>query len=232
MNGAQVVLKALEREGVQVVFGYPGGAIMPVYDALYDSPIRHILVRHEQAGTHMADAFYRASGRVGVVFATSGPGATNTVTGLATAYMDSSAVVAITGNVSSALIGTDAFQEADIYGITGPVTKHNYLVRNVNDIPRIIKEAFHIAATGRPGPVLIDIPKDVQLTEFTGSWDTLIDLPGYRPTVTGHSRQIRKAAEVIRQAKRPILMVGGGSQAAAEQVSDFAERTTSRSLRR
>lgn len=225
MNGAQVVLKALEREGVQVVFGHPGGAIMPVYDALYDSPIRHILVRHEQAGTHMADAFYRASGKVGVAFATSGPGATNTVTGLATAYMDSSAVVAITGNVPSTLIGTDAFQEADIYGITGPVTKHNYLVRNVNDIPKVIKEAFHIAATGRPGPVLIDIPKDVQLTEFTGSWDTPIDLPGYRPTVTGHAGQIRKAAEAIRQAKRPLLMVGGGGQAAAERVIDFAEHT-------
>ncbi|MBS3968384.1 MAG: biosynthetic-type acetolactate synthase large subunit [Truepera sp.] len=225
MNGAQAVLKGLEREGVQVVFGHPGGAIMPVYDALYDSPIRHILVRHEQAGTHMADAFYRASGKVGVVFATSGPGATNTVTGLATAYMDSSAVVAITGNVSTALIGTDAFQEADIYGITGPVTKHNYLVRHVNDLPRVIKEAFHIAATGRPGPVLIDIPKDVQLAEFTGSWDVPIDLPGYRPTVTGHSGQLRKAAEAIRQAKRPILIVGGGGQAAAEQVSDFAAHT-------
>jgi len=225
MNGAQAVLKALEREGVQVVFGHPGGAIMPVYDALYDSPIRHVLVRHEQAGTHMADAFYRASGKVGVVFATSGPGATNTVTGLATAYMDSSAVVAITGNVPSTLIGTDAFQEADIYGITGPVTKHNYLVRHVNELPKIIKEAFHIAATGRPGPVLIDIPKDVQLAPFTGSWDVPIDLPGYRPTVTGHSGQIRKAAEAIRQAKRPILIVGGGGQAAAEQVSDFAEHT-------
>jgi acetolactate synthase-1/2/3 large subunit len=225
MNGAQAVLKALEREGVQVVFGHPGGAIMPVYDALYDSPIRHVLVRHEQAGTHMADAFYRASGKVGVVLATSGPGATNTVTGLATAYMDSSAVVAITGNVSTALIGTDAFQEADIYGITGPVTKHNYLVRHVNDIPKVIREAFHIAATGRPGPVLIDIPKDVQLTEFTGSWDVVLDLPGYRPTVTGHAGQIRKAAEAIRQAKRPILIVGGGGQAAAEQVSDFAAHT-------
>lgn len=225
MNGAQAVLKALEREGVQVVFGHPGGAIMPVYDALYDSPIRHVLVRHEQAGTHMADAFYRAGGKVGVVLATSGPGATNTVTGLATAYMDSSAVVAITGNVSTGLIGTDAFQEADIYGITGPVTKHNYLVRHVNDIPKVIREAFHIAATGRPGPVLIDIPKDVQLTEFTGSWDVVLDLPGYRPTVTGHAGQIRKAAEAIRQAKRPILIVGGGGQAAAEQVSDFAAHT-------
>ncbi|MEX2501805.1 MAG: biosynthetic-type acetolactate synthase large subunit [Trueperaceae bacterium] len=228
MNGANVLLHALERQGVEIVFGHPGGAIMPVYDALYDANIRHVLVRHEQAGAHAADAFYRASGRPGVVFATSGPGATNLVTGLATAMMDSSAVVAITGNVPTALIGTDAFQEADVYGITGPITKHNYLVKDLNDLPRVVAEAFHIASTGRPGPVLIDIPKDVQTATFEGSerdFDVTIDLPGYRPTVVGHAGQIRKAAQAIRAAERPILMVGGGGQVASEQVMAFAERT-------
>lgn len=225
MKGSEVLLKALEREGVELVFGHPGGAIMPVYDALYDSPIKHILVRHEQAGAHAADAYYRASGRVGVVFATSGPGATNLVTGLATAQMDSSAVVAVTGNVPSSLIGTDAFQEADVYGITGPVTKHNYLVKHVNDIPRVVREAFHIAATGRPGPVLIDIPKDVQNDTFTGTMDVEIDLPGYRPTTVGHPGQIKRAAKALREAQRPIMMVGGGAQASAKEVGDFAAKT-------
>ena len=225
MKGAEVLLKALERHGVDTVFGHPGGAILPVYDALYDSPIKHVLVRHEQAGAHAADAYYRASGRVGVCFATSGPGATNLVTGLATAQMDSSAVVAVTGNVATSLIGTDAFQEADVYGITGPVTKHNYLVKNVDDIPRVVAEAFHIAATGRPGPVLIDLPKEVQQAEFHGSFDVEIDLPGYRPTVTGHAKQVRKAAEAIRAAERPVMMVGGGGQAASDEVMAFARKT-------
>jgi acetolactate synthase I/II/III large subunit len=225
MKGAEVVLKLLEREGVNIVFGHPGGAIMPIYDALYDSPIKHVLVRHEQAGAHMADAFFRASGKVGVCFATSGPGATNLVTGLATAYMDSSAMVAITGNVSTALIGTDAFQEADVYGITLPVTKHNYLVKDINDLPRIIKEAFYIASSGRPGPVLVDIPKDIQQAEFKGSFDAEIDLPGYKPTVAGHAGQIKKAAEAIKNAKRPVMMVGGGAQMASQQVMDFAAKT-------
>jgi acetolactate synthase-1/2/3 large subunit len=226
MKGSEVILKMLEQEGTSIVFGHPGGAIMPVYDALYDSPIKHILVRHEQAGCHAADAYYRASGQVGVVFATSGPGATNLVTGLATAHMDSSAVVAITGNVPTSLIGTDAFQEADVYGITGPVTKHNYLVKDVNDLPKVIHEAFHIASTGRPGPVLIDVPKDVQNAEFTGSLDVgSIDLPGYNPTLVGHAKQIKRAAEAIRAAKQPIMMVGGGGQRAAEQVAAFAEKT-------
>jgi len=200
---------------------------MPVYDAIYDGDVRHVLVRHEQAGAHAADAYYRASGKPGVVSATSGPGATNLVTGLATAMMDSSAVVAITGNVPQQLIGTDAFQEADVYGITNPVTKHNYLVKNVQDLPRVVAEAFHIATTGRPGPVLIDIPKDVQQAEFDGDlddFDVTVDLPGYNPTVVGHAGQIRKAVEAIRNAERPILMVGGGGQAAAEQVAAFAER--------
>lgn len=225
MKGAEVVLQTLEREGVSVVFGHPGGAIMPIYDALYDSPIKHVLVRHEQAGAHAADAYYRASGRVGVCFATSGPGATNLVTGLATAHMDSSAVVAVTGNVPTFLIGTDAFQEADVFGITSPVTKHNYLVKDVNDIPRVVKEAFHIAATGRPGPVLIDIPKDVQQAEFTGTFEVELNLPGYKPTLVGHAGQIKRAAEAIRQAKRPIMMVGGGAQVAAAEVMAFSERT-------
>ena len=219
------MLKALERQGVTTVFGHPGGAIMPIYDALYDSPIQHVLVRHEQAGAHAADAYYRASGRVGVCFATSGPGATNLVTGLATAYMDSSAVVAVTGNVPLSLIGTDAFQEADVTGVTLPVTKHNYLVKDVRDLPRILAEAFHIARTGRPGPVLVDVPKDIQQAAFEGDFDVEIDLPGYRPTVVGNARQIRRAAEAIEAAERPVLMVGGGAQVAAEEVEAFTRLT-------
>jgi len=225
MNGAAAVFRALELQGVTTVFGHPGGAIMPIYDALYDSPIKHVLVRHEQAGAHAADAYYRASGRVGVCFATSGPGATNLVTGLATAYMDSSAMVAITGNVPLPLIGTDAFQEADVTGVTLPVTKHNYLVKNVADLPRVIAEAFHIARTGRPGPVLVDIPKDIQQAPFEGSFEVEIDLPGYRPTVVGNARQIRRAAEAIQAAKRPVMMVGGGAQIAADEVQAFTEMT-------
>lgn len=225
MTGSEVVMKMLERHGVEVIFGHPGGAIMPIYDALYDSPIKHVLVRHEQGGAHMADAYYRASGKTGVCFATSGPGATNLVTGLATAMMDSSAIVAITGNVPSGLIGTDAFQEADVFGITGPVTKHNYLVKNVEDLPRVLSEAFHIASTGRPGPVLVDVPKNVQLAKFEGSLDVVIDLPGYKPTVVGHAGQIHRAAEAIRAAKRPVLIVGGGAQVATREVGELVERT-------
>ncbi|MFN4072136.1 MAG: biosynthetic-type acetolactate synthase large subunit [Thermus sp.] len=225
MKGSEALLKALEKEGVEVIFGHPGGAIMPVYDALYDSPIRHILVRHEQGGVHAATAYARASGRVGVVMATSGPGALNLVTGLADAYMDSTPVVAITGNVPRTLIGTDAFQEADVTGVTMPITKHNYLVQEVNDIPRVVREAFHIASTGRPGPVLIDLPKDVQLSEFTGSFDVELDLPGYKPTTKGHPKQIERALDALEQAERPILMVGGGAQHAHGELLAFAERT-------
>lgn len=226
MNGAEVIIRALERHGVEVAFGHPGGAIMPVYDAIYDGDVRHVLVRHEQAGAHAADAYYRASGKPGVVIATSGPGATNLVTGLATAMMDSSAVVAITGNVPTSLIGTDAFQEADVYGITGPVTKHNFLVKSVQDLPRAIAEAFHIATTGRPGPVLVDVPKDVQQAVFEGDPDAPVevDLPGFQPTWSGHAGQIRKAAEAIRAAEKPVMMVGGGGQVAAPEVMAFAER--------
>ncbi|MGQ9735679.1 MAG: biosynthetic-type acetolactate synthase large subunit [Thermaceae bacterium] len=225
MNGAEALLKAMEMEGVEVIFGVPGGAIMPTYDALYDSPIRHILVRHEQGGVHAATAYARASGRVGVVMATSGPGALNLVTGLADAYMDSTPVVAITGNVPRALIGTDAFQEADVTGVTMPITKHNYQVRDVNDIPRIVKEAFYIVRSGRPGPVLIDFPKDVQLAEFTGSFEVKLDLPGYKPTLKGHPRQIERALEVLERAERPVLMLGGGAQDAHAEALAFAEKT-------
>jgi len=225
MTGSEVVMRLLERHGVEVVFGHPGGAIMPIYDALYDSPIRHVLVRHEQAGAHMADAYYRASGKVGVCFATSGPGATNLVTGLATAMLDSSAVVAITGNVPSGLIGTDAFQEADVYGITGPITKHNFLVKDVSELPRVLTEAFHIATTGRPGPVLVDITKDVQQATFEGSLEAEVDLPGYKPTLVGHAGQVKRAAEAVRAAERPLMIVGGGAQCAADEVVAFAERT-------
>ena len=225
MKGAEALLKAMEREGVEVIFGYPGGAIMPTYDALYDSPIRHILVRHEQGGVHAATAYARATGRVGVVMATSGPGALNLVTGLADAHMDSTPVVAITGNVPRALIGTDAFQEADVTGVTMPITKHNYLVQDVNDLPRIVKEAFYIARSGRPGPVLIDVPKDVQLAEFTGSFEVKLDLPGYKPTLKGHPRQIERALEALEKAERPVLLVGGGAQDAHAELLAFAEKT-------
>ncbi|MDM7324762.1 MAG: biosynthetic-type acetolactate synthase large subunit [Thermus sp.] len=225
MRGAEALLKALEKEGVQVIFGHPGGAIMPVYDALYDSRIRHILVRHEQGGVHAATAYARASGKVGMVMATSGPGALNLITGLADAYMDSTPVVAITGNVPRALIGSDAFQEADVTGVTMPITKHNYLVQDVNDIPRVVKEAFHIASTGRPGPVLIDLPKDVQLAEFTGSFEVDLDLPGYKPTTKGHPKQIERALDALEKAEKPILMVGGGAQHAHGELLAFAEKT-------
>lgn len=225
MTGSQALLKALENQGVEVIFGHPGGAIMPVYDALYDSPIQHILVRHEQTGAHAATAYARSSGKVGVCMATSGPGAMNLVTGLMDALMDSTAVVAITGNVPQALIGTDAFQEADVTGVTMAVTKHNFLVTDVNDIPRVIAEAFHIASTGRPGPVLVDIPKDVQLAKFQGSFDVEIDLPGYKPTYKGHPRQIERALEALDLAQKPILMIGGGSQHAASEIIELAERS-------
>jgi acetolactate synthase I/II/III large subunit len=225
MNGAAVILKSLERQGVDLIFGHPGGTIMPTYDALYDSPIKHVLVRHEQGGIHAATAYARASGRVGVCVATSGPGALNLVTGLQDALMDSTPVVAITGNVAQALIGTDAFQEADIVGITQPVTKHNFQVRNVNDIPRVLAEAFYIASTGRPGPVLVDFPKDIQQAEFTGSFEVEVDLPGYKPTFKGHTRQIERALEALHKAEKPILMVGGGAQNAAPQIIAFAEKS-------
>ena len=226
MTGAEVLLETLVREGVEVIFGHPGGAIMPVYDALYRRrELRHILTRHEQGAGHAATAYARASGRVGVVFATSGPGALNLTTALADAMMDATPLVAITGQVPTTAVGTDAFQEADVTGVTMPITKHNYLVADVNDLPRIVKEAFHIARTGRPGPVLIDLPKDVQNDVFTGSFPERVDLPGYRPTYKGHPRQIERALAALSAAERPVLMVGGGAQDAADPIRRFVERT-------
>lgn len=225
-NGAEILIESLRKEGVEVIFGYPGGAVIPIYDVLFDSPIRHILTRHEQGAAHAADGYARATGRVGVCLATSGPGATNLVTGLATAYMDSVPVVAITGQVGTGLLGRDSFQEADITGITLPVTKHNYLVRDIKDLPRVIKEAFHIASTGRPGPVLVDLPKDISLTKAKVDYPKEINLPGYKPTYQGNARQIKAALHVIEQAKRPVLYVGGGAviSGAENELMAFAER--------
>ncbi|WP_456411638.1 biosynthetic-type acetolactate synthase large subunit [Oceanithermus sp.] len=226
MNGAEAILEALAREGVKHIFGVPGGANMPMYDALYDRPeLEHVLARHEQGAIHAAEGYAISSGRTGVVFATSGPGALNLVTGLADALMDSVPLVAITGQVARSAVGTDAFQEADVTGVTMPITKHNYLVQSVNDIPRIVREAFVIASTGRPGPVLIDVPKDVQFDEFTGSFDVEPRLPGYKPTIKGHPRQIQRALEALAAAKRPVMMLGGGAHHAAEPLRKFAEAT-------
>ncbi|SEM64465.1 acetolactate synthase, large subunit [Streptacidiphilus jiangxiensis] len=211
MTGAQSLIRSLEAVGADTVFGIPGGAILPAYDPLMDSvKVRHILVRHEQGAGHAATGFAQATGRVGVCMATSGPGATNLVTPLADAYMDSVPVVAITGQVSSKAIGTDAFQEADICGITMPITKHNFLVTDADEIPRVIAEAFHIAATGRPGPVLVDIAKDALQARTTFRWPVEAQLPGYRPVTKPHAKQIREAAKLLAAAKRPVLYVGGG----------------------
>ncbi|ANI39198.1 acetolactate synthase large subunit [Mycolicibacterium vaccae] len=228
LTGAQAVVRSLEELGVEVIFGIPGGCILPVYDPLFDSEkLRHVLVRHEQGGGHAASGYAHATGRVGVCMATSGPGATNLVTPLADAYMDSIPMVAITGQVGRALIGTDAFQEADISGITMPVTKHNFLVRDGDDIARVIAEAFHIASSGRPGPVLVDIPKDVLQAQCTFAWPPQFDLPGYKPNTKPHNRQIREAAKLIAEARKPVLYVGGGviRGEASEQLAELAELT-------
>lgn len=210
MTGAEAVIECLYRENIEVIFGYPGGAVLPLYDALYDSDIRHILVRHEQCAAHAADGYARATGRTGVCIATSGPGATNLVTGIANAYMDSVPMVAITGQVPTNMIGNDAFQEANITGITLPITKHNYLVKDANTLPKTIKEAFHIASTGRPGPVLIDLPKDVQADNIKFEYPQKVELDSYRPTYSGHPLQIKRAAESIMRAEQPIIYAGGG----------------------
>ncbi|SDJ28808.1 acetolactate synthase, large subunit [Frankineae bacterium MT45] len=211
MSGAKALVRSLEEVGVEVVFGIPGGAILPAYDPLYDSTrLRHILVRHEQGGGHAAEGYAQATGRVGVCMATSGPGATNLVTPIADAYMDSVPMVAITGQVARPMIGTDAFQEADIAGITLPITKHNFLVQSAEEIPEAIAAAFHLAATGRPGPVLVDLPKDILQAQTTFNWPPTVDLPGYRPTTRPHSKQVREAAKLIAGAQRPVLYVGGG----------------------
>jgi acetolactate synthase-1/2/3 large subunit len=225
MPGARAVIESLYCEEVEVLFGYPGGQVLPLYDELYDANIRHILVRHEQAAAHAADGFARATGKVGVCLATSGPGATNLVTGIATAYMDSIPIVAITGQVPRSLIGNDAFQEANITGITLPITKHNYLVQDTKDIPRIFKEAFYIARTGRPGPVLIDIPKDTQIEVIDFEYPEKIELRGYKPTYAGNEQQIKKAASLILKAEKPIFYVGGGIifSNATEELRTLAE---------
>ena len=210
LTGAQALVESLERVGVEVAFGIPGGAILPAYDPLFNSKIQHILVRHEQGGGHAAEGYAIASGKVGVCLATSGPGATNLVTAIGNAYMDSTPLVAITGQVNSTAIGTDAFQEADIRGIVMPITKHSFLIKHTKDIPLAIKEAFHIASTGRPGPVLVDIAKDALAAKAPFHWPEALDLPGYKPTVKPHIRQIRAAAKLISQSKRPVLYVGGG----------------------
>lgn len=225
VNGAKALIKCLEKEGVDTLFGYPGGQIIPFYNELYDSDLRHILVRHEQAAAHAADGYARATGKTGVCVSTSGPGATNLVTGIATAYMDSVPIVALTGQVPRSLIGNDAFQEADITGITMPITKHNYLVQDPQEIPRIVKEAFHIASTGRPGPVLIDLPKDVQNIEIDLHYPERVELRGYKPTYKGNTQQIKRAAEEIANSCRPIIYAGGGviSSNASAELIEFAE---------
>ncbi len=225
MTGAEIFLEMLRREGVEVVFGMPGGAVIQIYDHLHDVDfLKHILVRHEQGATHMADGYARATGKVGVVLVTSGPGATNTVTGIATAYMDSTPLVVFTGQVPTSLIGNDAFQEADIIGITRPITKHSFLVRDVNDLAPAIRKAFYLARSGRPGPVVVDLPKDVitALTEF--QYPEQVEIRGYKPKYDGHINQIKKAARIISEAKRPLLYVGGGviMSGASQELRYFA----------
>ncbi len=225
MSGAKAIVTALEKENVEVIFGIPGGASIPLYDELYDSNIRHILTRHEQGAAHAADGYARASGKVGVCSATSGPGATNLTTGIATAYMDSSPIIALTGQVARVFIGKDAFQETDVIGITMPITKHNFQLRSVEEIPEVIKKAFHIAKTGRPGPVLIDIPKDIQELEGEVEWKDEVEIPGYKPTLRGHPRQIKEAARLILEAERPVIIAGGGViiSGASQELLQLAE---------
>lgn len=227
-DGSAVLIDALHQQGVEVIFGYPGGAVLPIYDALYKNPIRHVLTRHEQGAIHAAEGYARVSGKVGVVIGTSGPGATNLVTGITDAMMDSIPLVVFTGQVSSTVIGTDAFQEADIIGITQPITKHNYQVQSVEDMPRIIKEAFHIASTGRPGPVVVDVPKNVanEVFETPESFDVEVNLPGYQPTTEPNFKQIEKAVHLLSEAKKPLLLGGAGILHAggADLFVEFAEK--------
>ena len=226
LTGAKILIECLKKEGVEVVFGIPGGANLPTFDALFDSSIKVIMTRHEQGAAHMADGYARATGKVGVCLATSGPGATNLVTGIATAAMDSIPMVAITGQVKTFMIGNDAFQEADIIGITRPVVKHSYLVKDVKDLARIVRESFFIAATGRPGPVLIDLPSDVSLAETEFVYPKEVNIRGYKPVVTGHSGQVKKAAEAIAKAKRPVLYAGGGviASGASAELAELARK--------
>ena len=226
LTGAGIIIESLKKLGVDTVFGIPGGCNLPIFDALYDSGIRVVLTRHEQGASHMADGYARSSGKPGVCMATSGPGATNLVTGLATAHMDSIPVIAITGQVRTDAIGSDAFQEADTTGITRPVTKHNYLVKDIRDLAQVIREAFHIATTGRPGPVLIDVPVDIQRAKTDFSWTAEVDMRSYKPTIKGNALQIKRAAEMIKEAKRPLLYVGGGTvyAGAAGELKKLAEK--------
>ncbi len=226
ITGSQMIIKCLKQEGVEVIFGYPGGKVIPLYDALFDSDIKHILVRHEQGASHAADAYARATGKTGVCISTSGPGATNLVTGIANAYMDSIPMVAFTGQVSTKEIGTDAFQEADITGITAPITKHNYLVKDISSLPSVIKEAFYIASTGRPGPVLIDVPVDISQAMIDEKEEGEINLPGYKPTYKGNQKQIKQAARKIYESKKPVIFSGGGViySGASEILARFAHK--------
>ena len=225
-TGAQIIVDTLIEQGVDTMFGYTGGVVLPLFDRLYDAPINFIIPRHEQGGCHMADAYARVSGKVGVVVATSGPGACNLTTGLATAMMDSVPVVALTGQVRTELIGNDAFQEADTTGITRPITKYNCIVKDVKNLARIIREAFYIASTGRPGPVLIDIPVDVEVAKCETDGSAEMKLPGYRIQTGGHARQISMAAKAINKSERPVLYVGGGviSANASDELRAFAEK--------
>jgi len=226
-TGGEIIAEALKKEGVEIIFGYPGGAVLDIFDKLYEAGIKLLLPRHEQGMTHMADGYARATGKPGVVIATSGPGATNTITGLATAYMDSVPLVMFTGQVPSQFIGNDAFQEADVTGITRPVTKHNYLVKDINKLPEIIKEAFHIATTGRPGPVLIDVPKDVQNQKTSAPYPDTLKMETYKPNYKGNVKQIKKAAEAIKTAKKPVAYVGGGAvtSGAHKEIFEFIKKT-------
>ncbi|HWI66065.1 MAG TPA: thiamine pyrophosphate-binding protein, partial [Symbiobacteriaceae bacterium] len=221
MLAAQAILKALQEEGTEVIFGYPGGASLYIYDALHDSPLRHVLTRHEQGAIHAAQGYARATGKVGVVLATSGPGATNLVTGLCDALMDSTPLVVLTCQVMRPLIGRDAFQEADVTGITMPVTKHNYLVTEPADLLRVLREAFHIARSGRPGPVLVDIPKDVTNTRIPWNYPKEVRLPGYRPPVAADAAAVARGAAVLRNAERPVLICGGGVVHSAGAAAEF-----------
>jgi acetolactate synthase I/II/III large subunit len=227
LTGAQALLESLHREGVDIIFGYPGGVVLPLYDAMYsDKRIKHILVRHEQGAALAADGYARATGKVGVCLATSGPGATNLVTGIANANMDSIPMVAITGQATTSLLGRDSFQEADITGITMPISKHNYLIKKVEELPRVIKEAFHIARSGRPGPVVVDIPKDVFVNKLDYNYPDKVDIPSYKPRSEGHPKQIALAVKAIQAAKKPIIYAGGGviSAGASAELLELAEK--------
>ncbi|TXK90219.1 biosynthetic-type acetolactate synthase large subunit, partial [Parageobacillus sp. SY1] len=226
MSGALMLIEALKAEKVEVIFGYPGGAVLPLYDKLYQSGVFHVLTRHEQGAIHAAEGYARISGKPGVVIATSGPGATNIVTGLTDAMMDSLPIVVFTGQVATSVIGSDAFQEADVLGITMPITKHNYQVRDISELPKIIKEAFHIATTGRPGPVLIDIPKDITIAEGEFDYEQEVHLPGYQPTTHPNHLQIRRLVEAVSQSKRPVILAGAGvlHANASNELRQYAEQ--------